>query len=91
MRLLEKRISMGNDWTRLALWESQLPEESLALANAQLHCPVTPQPLSQRFTIPEISCQAIGLRRFAQNHSKMLKLGLREPGRPPRSFSFDQA
>jgi hypothetical protein len=52
---------MGNDWTRLALPESQLPKESLALANAQLHCPVTPQPLSHCLTIPEISCHAMGL------------------------------
>jgi hypothetical protein len=80
---------MGYDWTRLALSESQLPKESLALANAQLHGPVTLQPFNQRLTIPEIPCHALGLRRFPQNHSKMLKLGLREPGRPSGSFSFD--
>src|SRR6516162_11265148 len=65
---------MGNQWTRLALSESQAPEESLALTDAQLHCPVTAQPLSQRLTIPEISCHAIDLRRFPQHHSKMHKL-----------------
>jgi hypothetical protein len=70
---------MSDDWTRLALSEAQLPKESLTLANAQLHGPVTPQPLSQRLAIPKISCHAVGLRRFPQNHSKMLKLGLREP------------
>jgi len=60
---------MGNEWTRLALPESQLPEESLALTNAQFHCPVTAQPLSQRLPIPEISCHAVGRRRFPQHHS----------------------
>jgi len=64
---------MGYEWTRLALPESQLPKESLALANAQLHCPVTLQPLNQRLTIPEISCQALGLRRFPQNHPNLLE------------------
>src|ERR1700730_8115289 len=82
---------MGDEWTRLALSEAQLPEESLALANAQLHCPVTPQPLSQRLTIPKISGHATGPRRLPQNHSNMLKLGLREPCRPPGSFSFVQS
>src|SRR5882762_10495039 len=86
MRLLSKRISMGDDWTRLGLSEAQLPEDALALANAQLHCPVTPQPLSQRLTIPKISGHAMGPRHLPQNHSNMLKLELREPCRPPRVF-----
>jgi len=42
MRLLSKRISMSDEWTRFALSEAQLPEKSLALPNAQFHCPVAP-------------------------------------------------
>src|ERR1700745_3119604 len=67
MRRLQKRISMGDEWAWLALSEAQAPEESLARANAQLHCPITPQPLSQALTIPEISRHAFGPRRWPQN------------------------
>jgi hypothetical protein len=64
---------MGDEWPWLALAEAQAPEESLALANAQLHCPIMVQPLSQALTIPEICRHALGLRRFPQNHPNLLE------------------
>src|SRR5260221_8733968 len=54
MRLLTRWVCSGQDRTRLAETELQLPEQPLALAHAQLDSIGFVDPCRQRLAIPQI-------------------------------------
>jgi len=91
MLLLPRRICSGQDRTRLAETELELPEQPLALAHAQLDSVGFVDPCRQRLAIPEIHSHSRVARLRPQHPIDLFHLLFIQPAGTTGSFSFGQA
>ena len=90
MRLLQRRIRVGNRGARFAQAEAELAEHPLALAHAQPN-PVAPcEPDLQRLPVPEVPAQGRRGRRLPQYQLNLLQLRRAQSLGPAGSRPFHQ-
>ena len=90
MLLLPRRICSGQDRTRLAETELQLPEQPLALAHAQLDSIGFVDPCRQRLAIPQIHPHSRVARLRPQHPIDLFYFLFVQPAGTAGSFSFRQ-
>lgn len=90
MRLLPRWICSGQNRTRLAETELELPEQPLALAHAQLDSIGFVDPRRQRLAIPEIDPHSRVARLFPQHPIDFFYLLFLQPAWTSRSLSLGQ-
>jgi hypothetical protein len=91
MRLLHFRISLSQHESRFAQAETELAEDTLALAYAHRDLILLLNPSAQGLAIPDIAAQPRLPRRLAQDSIHGFHLFFTEPWRAPRPFSFQQS
>lgn len=91
MRLLPRRVSSGQYWPGFAEPELQLPEQALALSDAQFDSVAFLDPSRQGLAIPQIDPHPRVARLLPQHSINLLDLFLIQPAGPPGPFSLRQA
>ena len=91
MRLLSRRVALGQHRSGLPQSEAQLAEQALALTHPQVD-PVFPlDPRGQGFSIPEIHAHSRIARLAAQRAIDLPNLSLSQPTRTPRPFALPKS
>lgn len=91
MRLLPFGVGVGNAGTGLAQPKAQLPEQALALPNAQLDPVLLGNPGRQRLAVPQIPAQSQVPGHLAKSRIDLFELLLVQAPRPARSLPFSQS
>lgn len=90
MHPLALRIRLGDQRTRLAQPEAELPKQVLTLAHSQGNPEAALNPSAERLAVPGIAAQPGFLRAAAQRGIDLLELPLTQAAGPPRSLAFQQ-
>jgi hypothetical protein len=90
MRLLPRRVCLGDAGPRFAKPEAELAKQPLALSHPQLNSILAADPGGQRFAIPQVSCQPYLARHPAENYTDLTELLLIKASGPAWPLAFVQ-